>query len=151
VEAAIREPLRTALTRNRNQNPVEFKENYADGQVVAIIFFAFEHGVPAVVFLGFMLDDLNAPELKVKSGRYACPGDCTDGHFNVFVPWRLEAKFRQGHPEFWKGDALKAAENADAFIRLAIDQRLSDVGPPISVLALDSPRAKWIRAGDCTP
>jgi hypothetical protein len=46
------------------------------------------------------------------------------------------------HPKYWTGSADSVANNAEAFVQMAIDEGLPDIGPPISI---SSHRTEWHR------
>jgi hypothetical protein len=148
---AVPGPLRTALIDARNEDPVAFKKNFANGQALGVALAGFEDRAPAMVFVGFTMKDITKTNLRVDAGTYRCPGDCPDGHTGLFVPARLQTLFEQQHPRYWMGEASDVAKNAEEFIKLAMAQRLPDVGPPISVLVLDSSGAQLLKPGACKP
>lgn len=152
VKAAIGEPLKRAVEQSRREDTAAFKDNFASRQVMGVVFVGFENGAPVAVALSFIIEDLDAADLKVNVEQHSCPGaDCPEGYALVFVPQELKAKFEQEHPRYWIGDPPTVAANAEAFINQAIAERLPDVGPPVSVLVIDSARGRWLKRGLCTP
>jgi len=152
VKSTIAGPLNRAIVQSRAEDPMAFKDNFASAQAMGVVFVGFEKGAPAVVDLTFIIEDLNAADLKLRVEQHICPGaDCSQGYVGIFVPQELKTTFEREHPRYWMGDASTVAANAEAFINLAIRQRLPDVGPPISVLVLDSPKGQWLKSGVCRP
>jgi hypothetical protein len=151
VTTAVSDPLKAALISRRSQNPGTFEREFPNGQATGVAFVGIENGSPAMVFLGFTILEATRANPQIKAGRYSCPGDCRDGHFGLFVPAELQAMFEQKYPHYWSGDDAEVADNAQAFINLAIARKLQDVGPPVSVLVVDRVSTRWLKTGTCKP
>jgi hypothetical protein len=160
VKAAIIEPLTTALEHESSTDAVAFRQNFASGQAMGVAFLGYENGAPAMVDLRFIIEDLSAAKLKLSSDEHHCPGaDCHGGYAMVLIPEDLKAPtplaserkswFEAAHPSYWLADAAAVAANAEAFVRLAIDEKRVDIGPPVSVFVLDSREGRWLKPGMC--
>ena len=151
VKAAAASPLRTALVNVLNKNPKAFKDDFGSGKAAGVAFAGIDNAVPTMVFLGFTIEGTTKTDLRIKGGEYSCPGDCREGHMGLFVPAQLQTLFERQHPRYWMGDPSEVADSAVSFVKLAIAQKLPDVGPPISVLVLDAAGARWLQLGACKP
>jgi hypothetical protein len=135
---AIREPLIRSLTSARKRNPVLFRQNFSTTQALGITLAGLDDGTPSLMNVGFFIVDLEAKNLELRVEEHRCPGpDCPTGVARVLVgPQDLQQRFDQRFPRYWEGTADRLAETSEAFVQMAIDARLSDVGPPISVVVL---------------
>lgn len=145
-------PLKKALAQSRRGDPRAFEANFAGGQATGVFFIGFEKGSPAAVDLQFQIDDLRAADPNVRVEQHSCPGaGCPNGFVVLLVPQDLQGEFEAEHPRYWIGDAATVAAAAEAFIDLAMRKRPLDVGPPVSILVIDSPKGRWLKDGLCGP
>jgi hypothetical protein len=150
VKRLIIKPLTAALEHQRGNNIAAYLTNFASGQAMGVTFIAFENKTPSVVDLRFFIEDLNAHKLSVRAEEHRCPGpDCPGGYAMLLTPNDLAPQFEAAHPRYWIGEAAAVAASAEAFVNLALDEKRIDIGPPLSLFVLDSPKGRWLKSGLC--
>jgi len=145
-------PLQGALTYSRSEDRALFKDNFGSRQAMGVILVGFEKGYPAVVDLRFIIEDLSAAEIILRTEQHGCPGrDCPQGYALVLVPQELSAAFEAKHPRHWVGNSGTVAAKAEEFVIYAARQMQASVGPPFSVFVLNSNGVQWLKPGVCRP
>ena len=139
----------TVLKRIRRLAPNVYQtEIKAHPQPLQTLFVGMESGTPAFVLVYFTIDDDLGGKLKIGTHQSDCPGTC--GH-----PLAIEA--------IGENDAVKAiprllllqaASNdpisaAKSLVQAEISAAPQRVGPPISIVTLDSTGPAWINTGEC--
>ena len=148
---AIPEPLIRALMVARRRNPARFRENFETLQAMGVALAGVDRGRPSLVDLRFIIEDLEAKNIKLRIEENRCPGaECPDGVAMVFIgPEDLKQRFAKEHPNYWTGNADSLAKNTEAFVQMAINEGLPDVGPPISVLVIGRNGLEWRKGKPC--
>ena len=148
---AIPGPLVRALMGARQRNPVRFKENFETKQAMGVALAGIDGGRPTLIDMRFYIEDLDAKTISLRLEEHRCPeGDRSDGVATVLIgPQWLQQRFAAEHPNYWTGNLDNISENAEAFVKMAIDAGLPDVAPPISVLVIGPSAIDWRRPGSC--
>jgi hypothetical protein len=147
LREAIPEPLIRSLIAARQRNPARFRENFEapPPQALGIALAGIDGGRPSLVDLRFFIKDLEAETIGLRIEEHRCPGaGCPKGTALVLAgPKDLKERFAAKYPNYWTASTDSLAKNAEAFVQMAIDARLPDVGPPISVLVISPNGLEW--------
>ncbi len=110
-----------------------------------------KNGEVSLIDLRFSIGSMDAEHISLHIDEHRCPGgDCPKGYALVFVgPAELRRRFEREHPNYWLGDVDTIAREAEAYVQMAIDDQIPDVGPPISVLVISKQRVYWRKYGAC--
>jgi Proteasome subunit len=143
MERALSDSLILEMKKLNTENHDEFERIQRDGGEVFTVLAAVMVGdTPQMAGRGFMYVDEATPGIEIH--RKSCPGDCPGGEY-VFFGGQQQAA-RQTTNELFKspGRGLGAVEFARKLVEAEIQASPEDVGPPVTILAVDKNGAAMV-------
>jgi hypothetical protein len=147
VEAHLRAGLADLAAKARQYNPELYRTHISGKQLVSVVLSSFDKDVPLVIYRGFELEEKDDGSLEVSVIAHACPDECQDVFFYLFLGER-EAIDRHlaATPGFWMGGM---AAGVRKLVELEMRDKPLTVGPPLQLVRLTREGAQWL-AGEGT-
>lgn len=144
-ESVTRGPFRHYLQRFYREDPAQFTRYCAKKVCLIVVFAAMDRGIPKISIRGLFVtvkNDVINVEPSAQSGM-DCPGTCVTVGEQVVLGVTEEANsIFDGTPHFWKLNGI--VSGMEQLIGAEISAHPDVVGPPISILQLDSQGARFL-------
>ncbi len=146
--------LSNSLTTEMRRLKAEYRETFDylqedEGDAFTVLVAEMVQDRPIMAGRGFKYIDDKSP--KVVIHRRSCPGDCPDGEY-VFFAGNQEAA-RKRTAEFYKshGTVTSPSEFVEELVDAEVRGSPEEVGPPITILRVDTQGAHWISNDSSCP
>jgi len=144
-ERLMRRPLTEYLQRFYGESPAQFSRYCANRICLQVAFVTVDSGTPKISIRGFFVT-VSKKQVMVKPAireRMDCPGTCATGAEQVLLGVNEEAtSLYDRTPHFWKVNGI--VSGMEQLIGAEISAHADAVGPPISILQLDSQGVRFI-------
>ena len=141
LEAALSKSLKEELARLRIEDPLLFQDSIeGDNAGTAVLLAWFEKGEPVAVAIRFVGTVDPDGQLRIRTTRLACPGDCPGETYTFFLGHRKAIdKYVAEHG---KDFAMSPEEAVSFLVNIEIDAKTPGVGPPVDAARLNKKGTK---------